>query len=194
MPTSLADRQVINRTRRTLRFIGLSLTVYLSAGIIAGLAIEWLPERPAGRETFFPPVFVATTGILVAGSMSLHRAVQCVRVEKQQRFRAALVRSLILGVLFVGLQAYGLRTMIRHQVPGEVQTGSNAFLTMLSGLHAMHFTVALWWLLWITLCAFEDRYDHEYYWGVLACGWFWHVLGIIWGLVLLVFLIGTNFQ
>jgi len=194
MPTSLADRQVMNRTRRTLRFIGLSLAVYVSAGAIALTAVHWLPKQPPGAEAFFPPIFLVTTGLLIAGSLSLHRAVQFVRIEKQRPFRGALVHSLVLGVLFVGLQACGLQSMIRHQRPGEVQTGSNAFLTMVSGLHAMHFSVALWWLLWITLCAFEDRYDHEYYWGVLACGWFWHVLGIVWGLVLLVFLIGTQFQ
>ncbi|MCY2965843.1 MAG: hypothetical protein NT069_19800, partial [Planctomycetota bacterium] len=94
----------------------------------------------------------------------------------------------------VGLQAYGLKILFTHQRVAETQTGSNAFLTVVSGLHAMHFTVALWWLLWVLIGALDDRYDHEFHWGVSACGWFWHVLGIVWGVVLTVFLIAANFQ
>jgi len=64
----------------------------------------------------------------------------------------------------------------------------------MSGVHALHFTVAIWWLLWVLLSALEDRYDHEYYWGVYACGWFWHALGAVWAVLLAVFLIAANFQ
>lgn len=194
MPTSLADQQIHNKTRRTLRFIGLSLLVYVGAGLIAGGALRWLPEFRGPREAMFPRVFWVTSLLLIAGSTALHRAVGFVKLEKQREFRQSLILALVLGVLFVGLQAYGLKTMVDHQRPGETQTGSNAFLTAVSGLHAMHFTVALWWLLWVLLSAFEDRYDHEYYWGVTACGWFWHGLGIVWGAVLAVFLIASNFQ
>lgn len=194
MPLSLAERQVQNRTRRTLRFIGISLVVYVATGLVAAGGLQWIPAPRTSREAMFPPVFWLTSALLVAGSWCLHRAVGYVKREKQREFRRLLFGALVLGVLFVGLQACGLKLMISHQQVGEAQTGSNAFLTVLSGLHAMHFTVALWWLLWVLLCAAEDRYDHEYYWGVSACGWFWHVLGIVWGVVLAVFLIAANFQ
>jgi hypothetical protein len=59
-------------------------------------------------------------------------------------------------------------------------------------LHAMHFTLALMFLVWVTLGAFADRYDHEYFWGVVVCAWFWHALGIAWGCILIVFAISTG--
>ncbi|HBH50541.1 MAG TPA: hypothetical protein DDY91_01475 [Planctomycetaceae bacterium] len=194
MTASLAEQQVLNKSRRALRFIGLSMVVYLLAGGVSLLGFRWIPRLGSAREAVFPTVFWLSTPALLAGSLALHRAVGFVRWEKQRQFRHALVQALLLGVLFVGLQGCGLKMMLEHQDPSESQTGSNAFLTVISALHAMHFTVALWWLLWVLISAFDDRYDHESYWGVTACGWFWHGLGIVWGVVLLVFLIATCFQ
>jgi cytochrome c oxidase subunit III len=45
---------------------------------------------------------------------------------------------------------------------------------------------------WVTLSALSDRYDHEYYWGVKICALFWHALGIVWLVILMAFLIGTQ--
>jgi len=194
MTASLAEQQVLNKSRRALRFIGLSLLVYLFAGLVSLVGFRWIPRLGSPREAVFPTVFWLSTPALLAGSLALHRAVGFVRLEKQRPFRQALVKALALGVIFVGLQGCGLKMMLDHQDPSESQTGSNAFLTVISALHAMHFTVALWWLLWVLISAFDDRYDHESYWGVTACGWFWHGLGIVWGAVLLVFLIATCFQ
>jgi heme/copper-type cytochrome/quinol oxidase subunit 3 len=42
-------------------------------------------------------------------------------------------------------------------------------------------------LLWVTLSAFADRYDHEYCWGVSFAAWCWHVLGVVWLAILFVF-------
>jgi heme/copper-type cytochrome/quinol oxidase subunit 3 len=194
MAVSLAEQQVLNKSRRALRFIGLSLAVYVAAGLISLVGFRWIPRIVSQREAIFPAVFWLSTPVLLAGSIALHRAVGFVRWEKQRQFRKALLQALVLGVLFVGLQGCGLKMMLDHQDPSESQTGSNAFLTVISTLHAMHFTVALWWLLWVLISAWDDRYDHESFWGVTACGWFWHGLGGVWGVVLLVFLVATCFQ
>ena len=93
------------------------------------------------------------------------------------------------GTLFVGSQTYALTCLIHQQTPEEAQIGAGAFVAVIAALHAMHFVVALMFLVFITVQAFEDRYDHEYYWGVTVCAWFWHILGIIWGMVLVVMLI-----
>jgi len=37
---------------------------------------------------------------------------------------------------------------------------------------------------YVTVQALADRYDHEYYWGVTLCAWFWHALGLVWCVIL----------
>jgi cytochrome c oxidase subunit III len=82
------------------------------------------------------------------------------------------------------LQVVALNWLLQRQNAAEVQTGETAFVSIAAALHGLHFVVAIWFLLFIVLQAHRDRYDHEYYWGVSVCAWFWHALGIIWLAVL----------
>ena len=176
-------------SRFGIRFILVAAAVYCVAGLVAYALIRTLPPRPASREVVFPRAFWFTTALLALGSACLARAVRCVKMERQTPFRRCLVAALIAGTLFVGVQTYGLACLVRNQIAEEVQTGVNAPLTMAAVLHAMHFSLALLFLVWITLNALADRYDHEYFWGVMVCAWFWHALGVVWLLVLVVFAI-----
>ncbi|MCY2967477.1 MAG: hypothetical protein NT069_28245, partial [Planctomycetota bacterium] len=93
MTLSLAERQIQNRTRRALRFIGASLVVYVVAGLVAAAALRWLPESRRANEAMFPPVFAVTSALLVAGSVCLHRAIGFVKREKQREFRQSLLAA-----------------------------------------------------------------------------------------------------
>ncbi len=62
---------------------------------------------------------------------------------------------------------------------------------MVAGLHGVHFVIALLFVAWITVNAFADRYDHEYFGSVTFCAWFWHALGIVWMAILTLFAAGA---
>jgi len=176
-------------SRLVVRFIVVSAGVYATALGLAVSLIQLFPPTAAPGRVVFPPAFWLTTFLIVLGSACLQRAVRCVRAEKQRPFRHSLLAALAAGTIFVGVQTYGLQSLIRNQLPDEVQTGANAFITMLAILHAMHFSLALMFLVWVTLNALADKYDHEYSWGVTLCAWFWHGLGIVWACILVVFAI-----
>lgn len=189
MPRIQTIRRPPIPSRVALRFILVLTAIYVVAGMLAYLLIRLVPPPARSGEVSFPPAFWLTTVLLAVGSASLQHAVRSVRLERQKPFRRSLIVSLVAGTLFVGIQSYGLRCLVQNQIADEVQTGANAFLTMLATLHAMHFLLALMFLVWVTLSALADRYDHEYSWGVTVCAWFWHALGIVWLLILVVFAI-----
>lgn len=189
---TVANPTVPGKGKLTIRFILTAAGVYATAGGLAYFVSQVLPTGTSSSEAILPRIFWLTTAVLIAGSWTMQRGLYWVRRERQSRFRRSLLAALVLGVLFVGLQGYGLRCLIRHQDPAEAQTGANAFLTMLAALHAMHFTLALLLLVWVTQSALADRYDHEYHWGVSVCAWFWHALGVVWLAILVVFLIATR--
>lgn len=191
MPLTLSMRRTSGSGRVAVRFIFASVFVYLTAGAVAFVFIHFFPGRVVPEKVVFPTAFWFTTVLLAVGSGFLHRAAFAVRHERQTTFRESLLVALVAGTLFVGLQTYGLASLARNQLPEEAQTGANAFITMLAALHAMHFALALLFLVWVTLNALADRYDHEYSWGVTVCAWFWHVLGVVWMLILVVFAIAA---
>ena len=161
------------------------------AGLLAALLLRMFPI-PANRPpTQFPAAFLVSTVLLLVGSISLARARGFVRRERQRPFRRHLLFALAAGTLFVSTQTYALTSLIRQQPPEEAAVGAGAFVAVMAALHGMHFVVALMFLVFITVNAFADRYDHEYYWGVTVCAWFWHILGIVWLAVLAVIVIAS---
>lgn len=177
------------------------LFLALATGVV-GIAIllGWGLVRLAGRQVVvttngmrFPPAFVLSSLLLFAGSLTLHRAVSWVRIEKQHLFRRWLLISLGLGAAFMGVQTYGLWAMLpAERSAEEASLGITPFVLMLAALHVMHFVVATLFVVLITVRSFRDRYDHEYYWGVRYCAWFWHFLGIVWCGILAVMMIAVT--
>ncbi|HSG69643.1 MAG TPA: hypothetical protein VLA12_04465, partial [Planctomycetaceae bacterium] len=108
-----------------------------------------------------------------------------------------LVVALVAGTLFVAFQIYGMWDLLRSRevLFSESTTeispslGVKPYMFVAAFLHAVHFAVALMFLTYVTLKGLGGRYDHEYYWGVRVCAWFWHALGIMWLAILLLLLV-----
>lgn len=167
------------------RFFRAALGVFTVAAVISTLLAFAFPPREQA-ELRLPPAFAVTTALLILVSGALVRAVSCVRRERQHPFRRSLRAALVGGTLFVGVQGFGLLCLLASKHPGDPQTGALAFVFVFAAMHGMHVTIALLFLLFVTLRAQADRYDHEYYWGVTVTGWFWHALGIAWLVILAV--------
>jgi heme/copper-type cytochrome/quinol oxidase subunit 3 len=98
--------------------------------------------------------------------------------------------ALVTGTLFMGVQAYGLWTLLpAERAADQASLGVTPFVLMLSALHALHLSVAVLFLSFVATRAQADRYDHEYYWGVSVCAYFWYALGIAWLFILAIFAI-----
>lgn len=180
----------ISRSDIALRFAAVAMIVAFVAGGLAHLLIRWVPHS-AFPHLRFPPLFAASTVLLMLGSWALSRAIAAVRRERQQPFRRWLIAAVAFGTVFVAVQISSLNWLIQRQIPEEAVTGAAAFVIVMAGLHAMHFVVAVWFLLFITVWAHADRYDHEYHWGVTVCAWFWHALSVIWLAVLVVIAVAS---
>jgi cytochrome c oxidase subunit III len=185
------DRHADGQARAAVRFFLTAAGVLLLASLVALLALI-LFGKPREPERLFPRAFWVSTLLLGAGSYSLSRAVRYVRIERQRPFRRWLVTGLIMASLFIGVQAYGLASMLPHErTPQAASTGVTAFVMALTAMHAMHVIVASLFLSLVSVRTLADRYDHEYYWGVSVCAWFWHALGSIWLAILAVFAIAA---
>lgn len=166
------------------------------AGGVAALLARWSGSIPPFGRARIPGAFWFSTLFLIGGSVSLHWAVSYVRREKQRPFRICLWLGVISGTLFVGVQSYGLWVLVRYFRQGTA--GSDEFVVgefaaVFAGLHAIHFLVALLFVIYTTMHALSYRYDHEYYWGIKFCAWFWHALGIVWVVILAVMILITMF-
>jgi cytochrome c oxidase subunit III len=170
-------------------FVAAAMQLMLCAAIATVLAAVVGRPEPSHRLTL-PTAFQFSTVFLAVGSWLLHRAIRLVQIERRAEFRRTLLLALSTAVLFVGIQSFGLWQFVTGVVDyRQTQLNVHGFVFMFTTLHGLHFVVAQSVLLWVTLSAFADRYDHEYYWGVTFAAWCWHVLGIVWIAILCVFAI-----
>jgi len=172
------------------RFFLAGLGIFSASAALAAVLAVAAPPVP-GRSGQLPWVFAVTTVLLGIASGLLHRGLHMVRLERQRPFRRCLMYALVAGASFVGIQAYGLICLIVAYQPVNPQTGVTAFAFVFAAMHGLHVIVALLFLLFVSLRALADRYDHEYYWGVTVTTWFWHALGIVWLAILLVIIIAA---
>ncbi|WP_437225590.1 cytochrome c oxidase subunit 3 [Planctomicrobium sp. SH661] len=183
-------RHVTGSSRISLTFFALALAV---CGVAAGLCLELMTRlgRSADRgRIFFPAAFLASTCLLFAGSITLHLALKAVRQERQRTFRRWLLAALACASLFMGTQLYGLWSMFPAERKAEdASLEVLSFVFALTSLHAVHFFVASLFVCFVTARTTLSRYDHEYYWGVKVCAWFWDALGIVWLAILGIFTI-----
>lgn len=184
----MANRWDLIRVSLARRFF-LATLLQAAVVIIAALLLGNLFGRQAaGEKLRLPWAFALSTVFLAIGSVYLEKARSRVKREKQAEFRQALLTSLGFAMAFVAVQGYGLWAIDKGRVdPQESQLGVHGFVVMLTAIHAMHFVVAQSVLLWVTLSAFADRYDHEYCWGVTFAACLWHGLGVVWCGILVVF-------
>lgn len=184
------SRHSSGQSRLALRFFGTSLLVALVAGSILALLVRLFGRPPVINHFWFPPAFWVSSLLLVAGSVALQRAIHFVRRERQRPFRTWLAVGLCCGTLFLGVQSYGLWTLLPgERVPADASLGVTPFVLALAALHAAHLSVAVLFQVFVFLRSLTDRYDHEYYWGVSVCAGFWHLLGIAWVFILAIFAI-----
>ena len=184
----MTNRWAENQSLMARRFFAATVVqALICIGLATGLA--WgFGTSPQSEQLQLPTAFRFGTMFLAIGSWFLHVSRNHVRREKQIEFRRSLKLALLFAVLFVGVQSFGLWDFVKGTRDYDnPQLNSHGFVFMFTALHAMHFLVAQSVLLWVTLAAHLDRYDHEYYFGVSFATWFWHALGIAWVAILCVF-------
>ena len=131
-------------------------------------------------------LWLSTAAILIA-SYTIHRAVENVVHERQDKFRQALIATLLLAVPFFLAQGAGLSTMLGRAAEGGSALQYAIFILII--IHALHVVGGLVPLIVVTRAAHKGRYDHEYHGPVKRLAMYWHFLDIVWLLMFATFLV-----
>lgn len=180
-----------------------ALAVLFVAGMLAYVIIRITStfERPAGgapgeiipptapplHSIDMPLILWLSTGAILISSYTIHRALDNVVHERQDRFRQALLATLLLAVPFFLAQGAGLATLLgRASEAGAALQNAIVFLII---VHALHLVGGLIPLAVILHRANRGRYDHEYHAPVRHLAMYWHFLDAVWLVMFATFLI-----
>ena len=147
---------------------------------------------PSGRDLFDLRNTGIETGCLLISSFTCGLASVGLNARNDRWFHGAMAATFVLGAAFIGLEVREFWSM----AAGGNGPGRSAFLSAffaLVGLHGLHVSAGLLWLLTMMAQVFAKGYRPDILRRVLCFSLFWHALDIIWvALFTVVYLMGAG--
>lgn len=179
----------VTKRREPFRFmiwLGIGSSVLLFTILLAAYVIR--RTGPGWAEIKLPNVFLISTVVILLSSLTLNNANQAFRHERFQSYRTNLSTTLVLGLLFIILQGWGWRQLIRAGVGLEANP-AGGFIYILSGIHLLHILIGLIFIVIALIEALRRRpYVDSFVYSVnppnqlkiRLITLYWHFVDILW--------------
>lgn len=168
-------------------------TLWVAIGSImmmfAGLTSAYIVKRSqANWQTFnLPQAFYYSTAVIVLSSLTIYAALQAFRQRMMSRYRILMATTMVLGLLFVGLQVLGFSQLWELGITLQANV-AYSFLYVIVGLHALHVIAGVIALIVMSLRAFSSRSRNYSAVPVEVMSTYWHFVDLLW-IYLLLFLL-----
>jgi cytochrome c oxidase subunit III len=118
--------------------------------------------------------------ILLASSLTMVLSIEGVRNNNKKRFLGWLAATAVLGLMFLGGQAYEFTQIAGHDgitIRNSIW-GQGFFL--LTGFHGTHVALGVVWLLSVLVRGLRNGFSPQNYVGVEIAGLYWHFVDLVW--------------
>ena len=191
---SFWDRGADHESESKLRwgmiaFLGSEIATF-GAGFVYYFFIR-VGEWPPGEIPGLTGLVLANTLILIASSATIHYAHVALRKNNRGRFLGLLAVTLLLGLIFIGGQAYEYYEFIL--VEGHTLTESiywNGFYG-LTGLHGLHVSLGAVMLAIVFARGLSGQYSAERHVSVSTVSMYWHFVDVVWVFLVVVLYAGA---
>ncbi|HEX5882479.1 MAG TPA: cytochrome c oxidase subunit 3 [Actinomycetota bacterium] len=154
---------------------------------IRSAAPEWPPPETPHLSAAYAAVL---TAILVTSSVTMQLGVWAIRRNEQRRLLLWLAVSLILGLIFLCLQALEYANLIEEGMTLSSGVFGSTFYT-LTGFHGAHVAGGAAFILIVLLRARSGQFTARYHDTVEMASYYWHFVDVVWiGLFSTIYLLG----
>ena len=146
---------------------------------------------PDGRELFDLGNTAIETGCLLLSSFTCGLASLAVVVRRTLAFYGAMAATFVLGTAFVGLEGIEFAGLVMRDAGPERSAFLSSFFSLV-GLHGIHVSIGLLWLLTMMAQVFAKGFRSDIERRIMCFALFWHALDIVWvALFTVVYLMGV---
>ncbi len=131
------------------------------------------------QEILSLPLATVGTSVLIVSSFAVVMGLEALQADDRRVFRNWMLAVLVLGVTFLGIQAFEWYELMHHGVTAGDLFGTAFYVT--TGFHGLHVLGGVIWLaivLYRTLV--EGVYTAKNYLGVELFGLYWHFVDVVW--------------
>ena len=146
---------------------------------------------PSGRDLFDLRNTGIETGCLLISSFTCGLASVGLEARNNRWFYGAMAATFVLGAAFIGLEVREFWSMVADGNGPSRSAFLSAFFALV-GLHGLHVSAGLLWLLTMMAQVWAKGYRDDILRRVMCFSLFWHALDIVWvALFTVVYLMGV---
>ncbi len=157
-----------------------------------GFSEAWPSAGPAFTERFSPMgawgLPAINTLLLLSSGVTVTIAHWALKENKRLTLNVFLFLTVLLGVIFLGVQAYEYGHAYRD-LNLKLTTGVfGSTFFMLTGFHGFHVTVGAIMLMVILVRCLRGHFKPDHHFAFEAVAWYWHFVDVVWlGLFIFVY-------
>ncbi len=151
-----------------------------------------IPGTPTAKEIYDIPYTSVSSFVLLMSSLTMVLALASIQRGDQQKLRAWLMATALLGMTFISGQVYEFTTFVKEGLTLKTNLFGTTFF-VLTGFHGVHVTVGILMLLSLVGMSLDGRLPVEKSEVVELVGLYWHFVDIVWIVIFtVVYLIPTG--
>jgi len=129
-------------------------------------------------EVLSLPLATVGTTVLIVSSFAVVMGLEAIQSNDRRVFRNWMLVTLVLGVVFLSIQAFEWYELMHHDITVDTIFGTTFFLT--TGFHGLHVFSGVAWLALLLIKARQGTYSADNYLGVELFGLYWHFVDVVW--------------
>src|SRR5437667_2250132 len=134
---------------------------------------------PTPKEIYDIPYTSVSSFVLLMSSLTMVLALAAVQRGDTRRMRVWLLATALLGMTFVGGQAYEFTSFVRQGLTLHTNLFGSSFF-VLTGFHGAHVTIGIVMLLSLFGLSLRGKLGPENAETVELIGLYWHFVDVVW--------------
>jgi cytochrome c oxidase subunit III len=149
--------------------------------MFAGLTSAYIVkhDQPGWTSFVMPRTFWYSTTVILVSSLTIQLALKAFRDREMKRYRNWISVTVVLGLVFIGLQWISFRQIWNSGVSFK-GSGAGQFLYVIAGLHAAHVLGGVIVLLVMFFRAFSTQIRSYNAVPVEVASTYWHFVDFLW--------------
>lgn len=147
---------------------------------------------PSGADIFDLPLVLVETMALLISSLTVGLAMTYVYRRQYRPAVALLVATLILGLVFLGVEFYEFAHLINHGYTPQLSGFLSGYFTLV-GTHGLHIIIGLVWLTAMLVYIWRRGINNSATRKLGLLSIYWHFLDLVWIFIFtVVYLMGVS--
>ena len=183
----IEDKQNL-KAKKFLVWLFIISSFMIFAGLTSGFIVYTAGSPDRGLKTILPEAFLYSAAIIVLSSITMHLAYLSAKKLQFGLQKLYLVITIVLGLLFMGMQFYGWQLLTGQGVYFVNYNASQSFIYVFTGLHMLHIIAGVVMLINSLVGSVRNIAQVRNLFRLETTSIFWHFIDILW-IYLYVFLL-----